>query len=107
LTSVPGTIGGGDLHYVFYHAWLGSELARLTGDTEILMRLVRVVRREAARQEPDGTFPMELGALWSQYPSRVISYYDPKSVVAYLPVLGARLAALPPPAPGSADRSSR
>jgi hypothetical protein len=105
LTSVPGTIGGGDLHYVFYHAWLGCELAQLTGDTKMLERLVPIVRREAARQQPDGTFPMELGALWSQYPSRVISYYDPKSVVAYLPVLGARLALLPKPVRGSAVRS--
>ena len=91
LTSVPGTIGGGDLHYVFYHAWLGVELARLSGDSSLLPRLAGVVRREVARQEPDGTFPMELGSLWSQYPTRVISYYDAKSVVAYLPVLGSRL----------------
>ncbi|MEO7650214.1 MAG: hypothetical protein ABIZ80_07080 [Bryobacteraceae bacterium] len=92
LTSVPGTIGGGDLHYVFYHSWLGTELARVTGDASLLPGLGAVVRRELAKQEPDGTFPMQLGTLWSQYPTRVISYYDAKSVVAYLPVLGSRLA---------------
>ena len=91
LTSVSGTIGGGDLHYVFYHAWLETELSRLTGDSSLLPQLTAVVRREVAKQDQDGTFPMQLGSLWSQYPTRVISYYDAKSVVAYLPVLGSRL----------------
>jgi hypothetical protein len=95
LTHVAGTLGGGALHYVFYHAWLASDLARLTGDGSLLPAMTRLVRQEVARQHPDGSFPFDLGVLWSQYPTRVVSYYDAKSVVAYLPALAARLAAMP------------
>jgi hypothetical protein len=37
--------------------------------------------------------PMNVGSLWSQYPTQIISSYDAKSVVQDLPVLSARLAA--------------
>jgi len=94
LATVEGTIAGGELHYVFYHAWLGSEVSRLAGDDSLLKPLLEKVREQMARQALDGSFPMEMGSLWSQYPHTVISYYDPKSVVAYIPVLSARLAAL-------------
>lgn len=91
---VDGTIGGGELHYVFYHAALGAEASRLANDPTLIRPLLKIVEEQLARQTADGLFPMELGALWSQYPTRVISYYDPKAVVAYIPVLAARLRAL-------------
>ncbi len=94
LAAVAGTIAGGELHYVFYHAWLGAEVSRLAGDPTLLKPLLGKVREQMARQALDGSFPMEMGSLWSQYPHTVVSYYDPKSVVAYIPVLEARLAAL-------------
>lgn len=94
LAKVEGTIAGGELHYVFYHAWLGSELSRLANDNTLLKPLLAKVREQMARQAQDGSFPMSMGSLWSQYPNTVVSYYDPKSVVAYVPVLAARLAAL-------------
>lgn len=94
LATVAGTIAGGELHYVFYHAWLGAEVSRLAKDPTLLKPLLAKVREQMARQALDGSFPMEMGSLWSQYPHAVVSYYDPKSVVAYIPVLEARLAAL-------------
>ncbi len=93
LASVPGTIGGGELHYVFYHAWLDVEVSRMSNNPALIAPLAKIVREQLARQNANGVFPMDLGTLWSQYPTQVISYYDPKAVVAYLPVLGARLAA--------------
>jgi hypothetical protein len=93
LGFVPGTIGEGGLHYFFYHAWLDAELTRLSGDTSGLKPLRDIIVKELARQNADGAFPMNVGSLWSQYPTQVISYYDPKSIVAYLPVLSARMAA--------------
>jgi hypothetical protein len=89
---VPGTIGDGGLHYFFYHAWLDTEVSTLAGDPSMIKPLADAVRRQLVRQDPNGAFPMDIGTLWSQYPTQVISYYDPKAVVAYLPVLGARLA---------------
>jgi hypothetical protein len=89
---VPGTIGDGGLHYFFYHAWLDTEVSRMANDASLLKPLADAVRRQLVRQDASGAFPMDVGALWSQYPTQVISYYDAKAVVAYLPVLGARLA---------------
>ena len=89
---VPGTIGEGGLHYFFYHAWLDTEISRLANDPSMIKPLAEAVRRQLIRQDANGAFPMDIGSLWSQYPTQVISYYDPKAVVAYLPVLGARLA---------------
>jgi len=94
LASVEGTIGGGELHYVFYHAWLGAEASRIAKDPKMIAPLLAKAKEQLARQAPDGTFPMEMGSLWSQYPNRTISYYDPKAVAAYLPVLAARLASM-------------
>jgi hypothetical protein len=91
---VPGTIGEGGLHYFFYHAWLESEVSRLANDPSLIPPLVASIRKELVRQDSSGAFPMNVGSLWSQYPTRVISYYDPKAITAYLPVLGARLTAM-------------
>ncbi|HUS05746.1 MAG TPA: hypothetical protein VMZ52_05605, partial [Bryobacteraceae bacterium] len=83
---VPGTIGEGGLHYFFYHAWLDTEISRLAKDPSLIPLLASAIRSQMSRQDAEGAFPMDVGALWSQYPTSVISYYDPKSVVAYLPV---------------------
>lgn len=93
LANVAGTIGGGELHYVFYHAWLDVEVSQMANNPALIAPLAKIVREQLARQNANGVFPMDTGTLWSQYPTQVISYYDPKAVVAYLPVLGARLAA--------------
>ncbi len=86
-------MGGGDRHFVFYHAWISIRVAKIAPDGEEMTRkLLQAVRREAAMQTPDGMFPldhrMEAGkeTIWA-------SYYDPKSFVAYVPVLTAQLAA--------------
>ncbi|HUS05524.1 MAG TPA: hypothetical protein VMZ52_04480 [Bryobacteraceae bacterium] len=86
-------VGGGELHFVFYHAYLSARISKLAPDgPEMTRQLLSIVRREVARQTPDGQFPMKHGTeagretVWT-------SYYDPKSLVAYVPVLAAHLAA--------------
>jgi hypothetical protein len=90
---VPGTIGEGGLHYIFYHGALDAQVSRLAHDPQMLQPLVKIIRSQIVRQDSTGAFPMDVGTLWSQYPTQIISSYDAKSVVQDLPVLSARLAA--------------
>lgn len=90
---VPGTLGEGGLHYIFYHACLDAQVSRLANDPSMLKSLVVMIRSQVVRQNAEGAFPIEAGSLWSQYPTQILSSYDAESVVACLPVLSARLAA--------------
>jgi hypothetical protein len=86
-------VGGGELHFVFYHAWISTRVAKIAPDGENLARkLLAVVRREVARQDASGVFPMEHGAQNGIH-TRWTSYYDEKSLVAYVPVLAAYMKA--------------
>lgn len=88
-------VGGGELHFVFYHAWISMRVAKFAPDRdEIIRKLLSAVRREVARQRPDGTFVLDHG-VEAGSPTRWISYYDAKSLVAYVPTLAAHLAASP------------
>lgn len=85
-------VGGGETHAVFYHAWVATRIAKLCPDgDELVRKLAEVVRREAARQRPDGLISLDHGhesglkTVWT-------SYYDAKALVAYVPVLTAHLA---------------
>lgn len=82
---------GGDLHFVFYNAWLAAELNRLFGANLPLDRFAAIVRGNLDKMGPDGSFPVALPEAWTPYPSIRSSYYDSKAFVAYIPALTARL----------------
>jgi hypothetical protein len=91
--DIQNGMGGGDRHFVFYHAWISTRTAKIAPDgKEMTKRLLQAVRREVKNQTPDGVFPIDHGmesgknTIWA-------SYYDPKAFVAYVPVLTAHLAA--------------
>lgn len=87
-------VGGGELHFVFYHAWLSTRVAKFAPDGDALIqKLYAVVKREVARQRPDGLFTLDHG-VEAGMPTRWISYYEAKSLVAYVPVLTAHLAGM-------------
>jgi len=84
-------IGGGELHFVFYHAWISTRIAKFAPDgRELIAKLLPIVRREVARQRRDGLFTLDRGTE-SGAPTRWISYYEAKSLVGYVPVLAAHL----------------
>ena len=85
-------MGGGDRHFVFYQAWIATRVAKIAPDgDDITGRLLTAVRREAALQTLDGLFPLDHG-VEAGLETKWGSYYDPKSFVAYVPVLTAHLA---------------
>jgi hypothetical protein len=87
-------IGGGDAHFVFYHAWISCRIAKLNPDCDQRIRdLHAIVRREVARVRSDGLITLDHGAA-SGLPTIWTSYYDAKSLVAYVPVLSAHLASI-------------
>jgi hypothetical protein len=86
-------MGGGDRHFVFYQAWISTQVAKVAPDgAEMVRKLLAAVRREVAIQTADGLFPLHhgmeagMGTTWA-------SYYDPKAFVAYVPVLTADIEA--------------
>jgi hypothetical protein len=88
--DVENGMGGGDRHFVFYHSWISTRVAKVAPDGhEMTRKLLQAVRRETAQQTPDGLFRRDAGKL-----TQTGSYYAPKSFVAYVPVLTAHLAAL-------------
>ena len=90
---IENGMGGGDRHFVFYHAWISTRVAKVAPDgREFTQKLLQAVRREAAHQTPDGLFPLDHGMEGGKE-TKWGSYYDPKSFVAYVPVLTAHLAA--------------
>jgi hypothetical protein len=92
IADLRNGVGGGNLHFVFYHAWISTRVAKFAPDGEKLIRmLVPIVRREVALQRHDGLFTLEHG-YESGIPTRWTSYYEAKSLVAYVPVLAAHLA---------------
>jgi hypothetical protein len=86
------TTVGDELHFAFYHSWISTRVAKFAPDGDEMIRtLLRVVRREVNRQRPDGQFSVEHG-MESGLPTIWTSYYEAKSLVAYVPVLAAHLA---------------
>jgi hypothetical protein len=85
-------IGGGELHFVFYHAWISTRVAKIAPDGDAMTRtLLMMVRREIERQRADGTSALKPAASGGM-PTTWHSYYDAKALVAYVPVLAAHLA---------------
>jgi len=84
----------------FYHAWITAAVTRFaTQGQSMLEELYQVVRSDVACQREDGSFLLDHGPE-AGLPTRWTSFYDAKSLVAYLPVLAARRAALGlPPSP--------
>jgi hypothetical protein len=92
-SDIQKGMGGGDRHFVFYQAWIATRVAKIMSDgDEITRRLITAVRRETAFQTPDGLFPSDHG-VEAGLDTKWGSYYDPKSFVAYVPVLKAHMAA--------------
>ncbi len=91
-------MGGRKIDNVFYHAWITAAVSRFAPDgSHMLEELYAIVRADAACQRDDGSFLLDHG-VESGLPTAWTSFYDAKSLVAYLPVLAARRAAvgLPP-----------
>lgn len=87
-------MGGRKIDNVFYHAWITTAVTRFAPQgQQMLEELYRIVRADAACQREDGSFLLEHG-VESGLPTAWTSFYDAKSLVAYLPVLAARRAAL-------------
>ena len=85
-------IGGGDAHFVFYHCWVSTRIAKLAPDRDSRIQdLLEVARREVATVRPDGVISLRKG-MSSGLPTVWTSYYDAKALVAYVPVLTAHLA---------------
>ena len=92
--NLKNGVGGGELHFVFYHAWISTEASKFAPDgKELFAKLYPVVKREVARQRPDGLFSLDHG-VEGGIKTRWTSYYDAKSLVAFVPVASARLAAM-------------
>jgi hypothetical protein len=86
------TTVGDELHFVFYHSWISTRVAKFAPDGDkMTATLLRVARREIAHQRPDGQFNVEHG-MESGLPTVWTSYYEAKSLVAFVPVLTAHLA---------------
>lgn len=78
-----------ETHFVVYFAWHFAEAHKMTGDDDLLREFLVVLNSELERQVEDGTYPYV--TMFSPRLSEWISYYDPKSTSAYLPVLAARM----------------
>ncbi|MGC8793765.1 MAG: hypothetical protein ACP5U2_10285, partial [Bryobacteraceae bacterium] len=98
-TSPRGSVmldgmGGRKIDNVFYHAWITAAVTRFAPQGgQMLEELYRIVRSDAACQREDGSFLLDHGTE-SGLATQWTSFYDAKSLVAYLPVLAARRAAL-------------
>ena len=67
-------------------------MARFAPDgDELIKKLYPIVQREMRRQRSDGNFPLERG-IEAGMRTRWISYYEAKSLIAYVPVITAHLA---------------
>lgn len=73
--------------------WLLAEAHRLGGERWILDEALERTRRVLQRLSPTGALRDEVGPPWSKWPTIWERLYDQKTVVAYVPVLAARLAA--------------
>jgi hypothetical protein len=103
--DIENGMGGGDGHFVFYHSWISTRVAKIAPDgDEFTRKLLQAVRREAAKQTPDGLFPLDHG-MEGGMETKWASYYTPKSFVAYVPVITAHLAAAGQTAPRNQSAS--
>lgn len=90
-SDIVNGMGGGDRHFVFYQSWISTRVAKVAPDgADMTRRLLEAVRREVKFQTPDGLFPSDHG-MEAGIETRWVSYYDPKSFVAYVPVLAAHI----------------
>ena len=86
-------MGGRKIDSVFFHAWITARVTQFAPQGhQMLNDLYDIVRQDVACQQDDGTFVIDHG-MESGEPTRWTSFYDEKSMVAYLPVLTARMAA--------------
>jgi hypothetical protein len=100
IADLKDGMGGGDGHFVFYNAWVTTDVAKFAPDgNEMVRMLLPIVRREVSRQRADGQFSKAtqwfgVESLESGAPTIWLSYYDPLSLVDCVPILTARLARL-------------
>jgi len=87
-------MGGRKIDNVFFHAWITAQVTRFAPQgRQLLEELYGIVRQDVACQREDGAFVIDHG-MESGKPTRWISFYDAKSMVAYLPVLASRMRAV-------------
>lgn len=94
IEDMKDGIGGRKIDNVFFHAWITAQVTRFAPDgRDLLDQLYEIVRLDAAGQRSDGLFVLDHG-IESGRRTRWTSVYDAKSLVAYVPALAARVAAL-------------
>jgi hypothetical protein len=93
-STMIDAMGGRKIDNVFFHAWITAYVTRFAPQgRRMLEELYDIVRQDLACQREDGMFVIDHG-IKAGKPTRWTSFYDAKSLVAYLPVLSARMAAV-------------
>ncbi len=82
------------MEFRFWMDWLLVEAEKLSGRGWFLEEIRRRTLHALQDQMPDGSVRDRCDYPWSKWPSVWQRLYDQKTVVAYVPVLAARLASL-------------
>ncbi len=80
--------------FVNWMNWLIVEAEKMSGETWLIRALKNNTEKLLSEQLPDGVLLSVCEYPWSKWPSIWHRLYDPKTVVAYVPVLSSRLAVL-------------
>lgn len=78
------------IDYRNWMCWLLAEAQRMSGENWMLDEMLVRTREVLKSHEPEGVTNEECKQPWSKWPSVWQRLYDPKTVVAYVPVLTAR-----------------
>ncbi len=81
-----------EINFVFWMDWLIVEAEKMSGEQWLLDVLRKNTSAELARLRPDGGAYSIQPHPWSKWPTTWDRIYDSKCIVAYVPVLAARLA---------------
>ena len=80
--------------FVHWMDWLIVEAEKMSGDRHLLDVLESNTRRPLSRDRIDGAAANPMSPPWSKWPTAWERLYDAKCIVAYVPVLTARLRAV-------------
>lgn len=81
-----------EINFVYWMDWLIVEAEKMGGERAMLDVLLENTRAELRRLRPDGGALSVQPPPWSKWPTTWDRIYDSKCIVAYVPVLTARLA---------------
>lgn len=82
------------IEFVHWMNWLIVEAEKMSGDTWMLDVLRKNTLELLLKSQPDGSTLRPCNYPWSKWPSQWEYIYSTKGVVAYIPVMAARRAAL-------------